>query len=111
MSEKKKRNNDSAQPDLPIEQSKPTGTPAEQTAKTTQNGETNGESHVQLEEVDTIVHKPFEPGRIELPLHRRVDRSFLEYASYVIRDRAIPHIADGLKPVQRRILWALKTMD
>ncbi|MCB1213649.1 MAG: DNA topoisomerase IV subunit A [Chlamydiia bacterium] len=33
--------------------------------------------------------------------------NFLEYASYVILDRAIPHIADGLKPVQRRILYIL----
>jgi topoisomerase-4 subunit A len=36
---------------------------------------------------------------------------FLEYASYVIKDRAIPHIDDGLKPVQRRILHALKEAD
>ncbi len=40
-----------------------------------------------------------------------MDRSFLEYASYVIRDRAIPNLADGLKPVQRRILWAMHRMD
>jgi topoisomerase-4 subunit A len=51
------------------------------------------------------------PGKIELPLHRRVDRGFLDYASYVIRDRAIPNLSDGLKPVQRRILWALHDMD
>src|SRR6185369_14271175 len=51
------------------------------------------------------------PGKIELPLHRRVDTSFLQYASYVIRDRAIPSLADGLKPVQRRILWALRDKD
>ncbi len=44
-------------------------------------------------------------------LQARMDRSFLEYASYVIRDRAIPNLADGLKPVQRRILWALKQKD
>ncbi|MDD5673766.1 MAG: DNA topoisomerase IV subunit A [Chitinivibrionales bacterium] len=37
--------------------------------------------------------------------------NFLEYASYVIKDRAIPHIADGLKPVQRRILYTLFEMD
>lgn len=41
----------------------------------------------------------------------RVDTNFLEYASYVIRDRAIPHLDDGLKPVQRRILWAMRRMD
>lgn len=45
------------------------------------------------------------------PLQQRMDRSFLEYASYVIRDRAIPNLADGLKPVQRRILWAMHRMD
>ena len=37
--------------------------------------------------------------------------NFLEYASYVIKDRAIPDIADGLKPVQRRILHSLAEMD
>ena len=36
---------------------------------------------------------------------------FLDYASYVILERAVPHIADGLKPVQRRILHAMKTID
>ena len=36
---------------------------------------------------------------------------FLDYASYVILERAVPHINDGLKPVQRRILHALKEMD
>ena len=37
--------------------------------------------------------------------------NFLEYASYVIKDRAIPHLTDGLKPVQRRILHSLLEMD
>ncbi len=37
--------------------------------------------------------------------------NYLEYASYVIRERAIPDIADGLKPVQRRILHSLFEMD
>src|ERR1051325_8268400 len=71
----------------------------------------NGESHVQAEAVPTVAHHPFAPGKIELPLHRRVDTNFLQYASYVIRDRAIPNLADGLKPVQRRILWSLHEKD
>ena len=45
------------------------------------------------------------------PLHRLMDANFLEYAAYVIRDRAIPDLDDGLKPVQRRILHALYEMD
>lgn len=36
---------------------------------------------------------------------------FLDYASYVILDRAVPHLCDGLKPVQRRILHSMKRMD
>ena len=36
---------------------------------------------------------------------------FLDYASYVILERAVPHLADGLKPVQRRILHAMKLLD
>ena len=36
---------------------------------------------------------------------------FLDYASYVILERAVPHLADGLKPVQRRILHAMKCVE
>ncbi|MDA1007138.1 MAG: DNA gyrase/topoisomerase IV subunit A [Verrucomicrobia bacterium] len=36
---------------------------------------------------------------------------FLEYASYVILERAVPHLADGVKPVQRRILHAMRQME
>lgn len=39
------------------------------------------------------------------------NKNFLEYASYVIRDRAIPELEDGLKPVQRRIMHTLFEMD
>lgn len=39
------------------------------------------------------------------------DQNFIQYASYVIRDRAIPEITDGLKPVQRRILHTLLKID
>ena len=44
-------------------------------------------------------------------LHKLFDENFLEYTSYVIRERAIPAIEDGLKPVQRRILQTLHNMD
>ncbi len=44
-------------------------------------------------------------------LRRLMDSNFLEYASYVIKERAIPDVDDGLKPVQRRILWSLHRMD
>jgi topoisomerase-4 subunit A len=103
MSAKKK---DTAKPEeQPAKPAKPA-----KPGKPGKNG--NGEMHVQAEEVPTEVpRKPFKPNKIELPLHGRVNRSFLEYASYVIRDRAIPNLEDGLKPVQRRILWALHTMD
>ncbi|MDE7406967.1 MAG: hypothetical protein K2M76_00985, partial [Muribaculaceae bacterium] len=36
---------------------------------------------------------------------------YLDYASYVILERAVPNIDDGLKPVQRRILHSMKTLD
>ena len=36
---------------------------------------------------------------------------FLDYASYVILERAVPHLEDGLKPVQRRILHAMKMVE
>jgi topoisomerase-4 subunit A len=47
----------------------------------------------------------------EDPLKDLIDENFLQYASYVIRDRAIPQLEDGLKPVQRRILHALYEKD
>ncbi len=43
--------------------------------------------------------------------HQMLDRNFIEYASYAIKDRAIPNVDDGLKPVQRRILWAMHKVD
>ncbi len=45
------------------------------------------------------------------PLKRLMDDNFLQYAAYVIRDRAIPDLDDGLKPVQRRILFSLHEND
>jgi len=50
-------------------------------------------------------------GAEEAPLAQDYRSWFLDYASYVILDRAVPHIDDGLKPVQRRILHTLWEMD
>ena len=100
-----KRKKESDQPELPIEGAKPA--PAKKAADA--NG--NGADHVVAEAVEAVVHKPFDPKQLGIGLHTRVDRGFLDYASYVIRDRAIPNLADGLKPVQRRIMWALHEKD
>ncbi|WP_294068046.1 DNA gyrase/topoisomerase IV subunit A [Proteiniphilum sp. UBA1028] len=50
-------------------------------------------------------------GDSTLNLSKMYQNWFLDYASYVILERAVPHISDGLKPVQRRILHAMKRMD
>ena len=56
--------------------------------------------------------QPPAPGNNDnAPLAKSYEKWFLEYASYVILDRAVPHIDDGLKPVQRRILHTLWEMD
>ncbi len=47
----------------------------------------------------------------DAPLSKHYKNWFLDYASYVILDRAVPHIDDGLKPVQRRVLHTLWDMD
>ncbi|RZK50390.1 MAG: DNA gyrase/topoisomerase IV subunit A [Pedobacter sp.] len=46
-----------------------------------------------------------------MPINGLYENWFLDYASYVILDRAVPHINDGFKPVQRRIMHSLKEMD
>ena len=54
-----------------------------------------------------------EDGKIQdsLPVNGMYENWFLDYASYVILERAVPAIEDGFKPVQRRIMHALKEMD
>lgn len=45
-----------------------------------------------------------------IPLHEYAERAYLDYSMYVILDRALPHIGDGLKPVQRRIIYAMSEL-
>ncbi|MDO4777711.1 MAG: DNA topoisomerase IV subunit A [Cardiobacteriaceae bacterium] len=44
------------------------------------------------------------------PLSRFAEKAYLDYAMYVILDRALPHIGDGLKPVQRRLVYAMSEL-
>ena len=44
------------------------------------------------------------------PLHDYTSKAYLDYSMYVILDRALPHISDGLKPVQRRIIYAMSEL-
>ncbi len=46
-----------------------------------------------------------------LPLKQYTEKAYLDYSMYVINDRALPHIADGLKPVQRRIIYAMGELN
>lgn len=46
-------------------------------------------------------------GVEQLPLRQFTEKAYLDYSMYVILDRALPFIGDGLKPVQRRIVYAL----
>ena len=56
-------------------------------------------------------NKLTEVGNLDTGLHGQYKTWFLDYASYVILERAVPALEDGLKPVQRRILHAMKEMD
>jgi topoisomerase-4 subunit A len=49
-------------------------------------------------------------GVEQLPLRKFTEDAYLNYSMYVIMDRALPHIGDGLKPVQRRIVYAMSEL-
>lgn len=82
-------------------------------------GEDEEISNPEMEEVDSeevsghssykVPDKIFEIGKFHLS--GMYQNWFLDYASYVILERAVPHLTDGLKPVQRRILHSMKRLD
>ena len=80
-------------------------TTAEQPEGTDETADGTEEQHSDYKPVDrfdaSVVHH----------LSGMYQNWFLDYASYVILERAVPHIEDGLKPVQRRILHSMKRMD
>ena len=67
--------------------------------------ETGGEEHSDYKPADTT------DGNVKHQLSGMYQNWFLDYASYVILERAVPHIMDGLKPVQRRILHTMRRME
>lgn len=77
-----------------------------------QETDPNEEENLQNEET-TEAHSVFMPDATgkKSALSGMFRNWYLEYASYVILERAVPHIEDGLKPVQRRILHSMQTLD
>ena len=49
-------------------------------------------------------------GYEQIPLREYAERAYLDYSMYVVLDRALPFIGDGLKPVQRRIVYAMSEL-
>lgn len=75
-----------------------------------------GEVKTESGQADASSHSEYKvpeksSGRITYHLSGMYQDWFLDYASYVILERAVPHINDGLKPVQRRILHSMKRLD
>ena len=56
--------------------------------------------------MDTLIDE----GTEKLPLRDFTEKAYLDYSMYVILDRALPHIGDGMKPVQRRIVYAMSEL-
>ncbi|MCF3648854.1 DNA gyrase/topoisomerase IV subunit A [Synoicihabitans lomoniglobus] len=90
------------QPELPLDPAKNAAEAAPAAAASNPDAEVSAGDENPPESAETVV---------EAPLAGAYKNWFLDYASYVILDRAVPHINDGLKPVQRRILHTLWEKD
>lgn len=74
----------------------------------------NEENDSDMDSNDEHESNPFEKSKVDdkiIPLNGLYENWFLDYASYVILERAVPALFDGLKPVQRRILHSMKELD
>lgn len=90
-----------------------TSTDAERTEEEQTDDVQNGD---EADDSQTQAHADYTPQQTKdregnLQLTGMYQNWFLDYASYVILERAVPHLGDGLKPVQRRILHSMKRLD
>jgi topoisomerase-4 subunit A len=87
---------------------------ADETAQTTELDDEELQEVEEIGEAEALAEGESEASSAEHEgnsyLRQMMEQNFIEYASYVIKERAIPDVDDGLKPVQRRILWSLFRM-
>ncbi len=123
MPKKKSPKNDQEQPELPLGNGADASAapvlpaksvPAPVAPKPPESGSEPAVIAGPITEVTPVIPKRRGGDNVQTedsPLAQSYRGWFLEYASYVILDRAVPHLDDGLKPVQRRILHTLWEMD
>jgi topoisomerase-4 subunit A len=114
---KKKQPKNSDQPELPLEAGAAQTPPAAKSSEEAGSPKPAGQNGAPAAEASAAAPPPTRRRGGEkvqdedAPLATSYRTWFLDYASYVILDRAVPHIDDGLKPVQRRILHTMWEMD
>ncbi len=120
MAHKKPSKKETEQPELPLDTASSAPAASQNTGQQSEASPTSLASSVPPAAGDGDAAPPVEaPKRKKgekvqdeaAPLAQHYRNWFLDYASYVILDRAVPHLDDGLKPVQRRVLHTLWDMD
>lgn len=108
----KKRNTDGTDPSA-----QPSETDSSEPQENDEDRAADGDGNDEEQEDDsTEAHSSYRPSdmsdeNVKHQLTGMYQNWFLDYASYVILERAVPHLGDGLKPVQRRILHSMKRLD
>lgn len=120
MSKKKPSKKPTDQPELPLDAAAPAPEPKAEPPASAETPATADTASAQPSALSSQPTAPADtPRRAKgekvqdeaAPLAKAYRNWFLDYASYVILDRAVPHLDDGLKPVQRRVLHTLWDMD